>query len=318
MAGFYFGTSRWDNIPQTLGLSVVGGVMKGLWQGTPVQASFTNRYNQQTQNYSHYTCLQADLDPPLGLDGLEHGEAMKRIVDPTFRADVEARAKPFYLYVSISDGSVYAEHAEYASNPEYFRAAFDILAGAATTIMDRRAKNPPEWERAVASEWPALAQGWGFRLDARRGVMWGNVRGRETSASVVVKEGEVMTFVHVETPLPPGCHLSLTHQKSGFWAKLFRGEDIIVGDPAFDAAFVIKGEPEEFVRAALTPSAREQIMELTHSGASITLEGGKLAAWTNQLLTNREHLDALMKASFSAAEALCSPKVPLVSPIPYR
>ena len=319
MAGLHFGTSTWDNIPQTLGLSVVGGVMKGLWQGTPVQASFTNRYDQQTQKYYYFTCLQADLDPPLGLQGLENGEAMKRIVDPPFRADVEARAKELGLHdLWLGDSSVYAEYRNYASDPALYRVAFDTLTWAAKIIMDRRAKNPPEWERAIASAWPALAQAWNLRLDARRGLMEGNVAGRETSASVVVKEGEVMTFVHVATPSPPGCSLSLTHQKNGFWSKLFRGQDVIVGDPAFDAAFVVKGEPEPFVRAALTPSARAQIMGLTHAGASITLEHGKLAAWTNQLLTNREHLDALMKASFSAAEALCSPEAPLVSPTPYR
>jgi hypothetical protein len=317
MAGLYFGTSHWDNIPQTLGLSVVGGVMKGLWQGTPVQASFTNRYDQQRQQYYHFTCLRADLDPPLGLQGLEHGEAMKRVVDQRFQSDVEERAKNVGLHdLLIGDSSVYAEYGDYVSDPERYRVWFDTLTWAAKIIMDRRAKNPPEWERAIASAWPALAQAWSFRLDARRGLMAGNVGGRETSASVVVKEGEVMTFVHVATLLPPGCSLSLTRQKNGFWAKLFRGQDIIVGDPAFDAAFVIKGEPKEFVHAALTPSAREQIMELTHAGMSITLEHGRLAGWTNQLLTNREHLDALMKASCLAAEALCSPKVPLASPTP--
>ena len=91
MAGFYFGTSRWDDIPQALGLTVEGGVMRGMWQGVPVEAHFTNRYDRQNECYYHYTCLQAKLDPPLGLHGLENGQAMKRIVDEPFRAEVEAR-----------------------------------------------------------------------------------------------------------------------------------------------------------------------------------------------------------------------------------
>src|SRR5688572_6416468 len=93
MAGFYFGTSRWDDIPQTLGLTVDGGVMRGMWQGVPVEAYFTNRYDRNTESYDHITSLRADLDPPLGLSGLEKGEAMNRIVDAPLRADVEARAK---------------------------------------------------------------------------------------------------------------------------------------------------------------------------------------------------------------------------------
>jgi hypothetical protein len=162
-------------------------------------------------------------------------------------------------------------------------------------------------DRAIAVEWPALAQAWGFRLEPRRGLMWGNVGGRETHASVVVREGHVMTYVQVMTSLPAGSHLSLTHQKSSFWSKLFRGQDMNVGDPEFDAAFVIKGEPKELVHATLTPSAREQIKGLLHAGASISLQSGWLAVWENQLVTDREHLNVLMKASCAAADALCHP-----------
>lgn len=92
MAGLYFGTSRWDDIPQTtFGLTVDNGFMSGVWQGVPVEAYFTNRFDRDTESYDHVTCLKAELDPPLGLHGLENGEAMNRIVDTPFRADVEAR-----------------------------------------------------------------------------------------------------------------------------------------------------------------------------------------------------------------------------------
>lgn len=76
MAGLHFGTSHWDEIPQALGLTVEGGEMKGLWQRMPVLAYFTNRFNQQTQQYDYYTRLRAILDPPLGLQGLENGKLM--------------------------------------------------------------------------------------------------------------------------------------------------------------------------------------------------------------------------------------------------
>ena len=319
MAGFYFGKSSWDNIPQTLGLEVEHGIMFGLWQGVPVEASFTNRYDRTTDSYDHYTCLQASLDPPLGVQGLEDGAAMKRIVDDAFRADVEARAKAMKLVdLWFADTRVSGELNGYESNPERYRHAFDLLVWAARIVMERRAQNPPAWERAIASEWPPLAQGWNFQLDVRRGVMKGNVRGRPTSASVVVKQGAVMTHVNVAVTVPPECTMSLTRQKDGFFSKLFRGQDIEVGDPAFDEAFVIKGEPEAFVRAALTPAARQQILGLTQAGASISLEGGKLSAWTNALITNREHLDGLMKAAFLAAEALCPPPQAAGPQVPYR
>lgn len=309
MAGFYFGTSRWDDIPQALGLGVDGGVLMGTWEGVPVEAYFTNRFDRTTESYYHYTCLKAVLDPPLGLHGLEEGAAMKRVVDDAFRADVAARAAAMKLHdLWFGDASVYGEFYSYEANPERYRAAFDLLTAAARQVMERRARNPPPWEVAIARAWPALAKGWGFRLDVRRGLMHGEVRGRATSARVLVKNGAVLTHVDVDATLPQGCTLSLTRQEDGFFARLFRGQDVEVGDAAFDAAFVIKGEPESFVRAALMPAARRQILGLASAGASITLEDGKLSAWTNHLLTDLTQLDALMKAAFAAAEALCPPR----------
>jgi hypothetical protein len=319
MAGLHFGTSQWDQIPQTLGLTVEGGEMKGLWQGMPVLAYFTNRYHQQRETYDYFTRLRAVLDPPLGLQGLEDGEAMNRIVDPAFKADVEARIEAIGLDdLWFGDGMVAAEFDRYEEDPEKYRAAFDILTWAARIVMDRRAKNPPQWELAIGAAWPALARGWDFRLDVRRGLMEGTVRGRQTRARVVVEQGAVTTHVDVAVPLPPGATMALTRQKDGFFSKLFRGQDILVGDPAFDQTFVIKGEPEAFVRASLTPAAREQIMQLTQAGASIALKDGALAAWSNQLVTNLEHLDWLMKTAFSAAETLCPGQPPPASPVPYR
>jgi hypothetical protein len=319
MAGFYFGKSSWDNIPQTLGLTVNGGVMSGMWRqgAVRVEASFTNRYENEA--YYHYTCLRADIDPPLGLDGLENGAAFSRIVDEWFRTDIEARAKALGLReILIRDHVIYAEWYEYQSDAERYRAAFDLMVWAVKVVQDRRAKNPPQWELDIAAAWPSLAQGWKLALDVRRGCMEGLVGGRQTSAKVVIKKGMLMTFVHVDVPLPAGCSLSLTRQENGFLRSLFRGQDVIVGDQAFDAAFIIKGEPETFVRTALTPTARQQILGLTYAGASITLEDGKLATWTNELLTNGDRLDSLMKAAYSAAAALCPPQGPSAPQAPYR
>ncbi len=51
----------------------------------------------------------------------------------------------------------------------------------------------------------------------------------------------------------------------GFFSKVGKflgGQDIEIGDRAFDEAFVIKGEPEEFVFDVLTPEVREAIFGL--------------------------------------------------------
>ena len=148
--------------------------------------------------------------------------------------------------------------------------------------------------------------------------MTGTVRGRTTSARVINQHGTLLTCVAVEVPVPAGCEMSLSRQEDGFFKKMFRGQDINVGDPAFDAAFVIKGKPEAFVRDALTPTAREQILGIEHAGCSITLAEGVLKALSKDLLTTGEHLDGLMKAAYSAALALWPEPDRNAAQTPYR
>jgi hypothetical protein len=203
--------------------------------------------------------------------------------------------------------------------PQTLGLTVDLFAWAAHIVLDRRAKNPPPWELEIAATWPALAQGWGLQLDARRGAMTGTVRGRPTKVGLDYHNGAFTTRVEIAVPVPAGCELSLARQDGDhFFAKLFRGQDVIVGDAAFDAAFVVKGEPESFVRGALTPAARAHILGLTHTGCSITLKDGALIAWSKEQITDRERLDALMKSAYAATLALCPEPTPGAPPLPYR
>jgi hypothetical protein len=319
MAGLYFGTSRWDQIPQTLGLTVDQGVMSGLWQGMRVDAHF---YNQEDPHRTihHYTGLGLPFDPPLGVQGLESAELWTRIVDPQLCADFEARATALGMSEAfIGDGGIRGTWPHYESGVERYRAAFNLFAWAAHIILDLRAKNPPPGELEIGATWPVLAKHWGLELDVRRGAMTGTVRGRPTKVGLGFQKGELTTRVEIAAPVPVGCELSLARQDGdGFFAKLFRGQDVVVGDPAFDAAFVIQGEPEPFVRAALTPSARTSILELTRAGCSITLKEGVLTVWTRERLIDRDRLDELMKTAYAATAALCPDPTAGAPPAPYR
>jgi len=320
MAGFYFGKSRWDDIPQALGLTAFDdGYMRGPWRGHPVEAHFYNKHDRQRDTYYHYTAIGLWFEPTLGVFGLEGGRLFDHIFEPALREDVTKRAEALGLSgLVFSDLGIDATWSDYQSGVERYRAAFELFAWAAQVVMDRRAKNPPPWEIEIRNVWPSLAQGWGLQLDPRRGLMKGVVQGRTTSARVINQRGTLLTTVEVDVALPTGSTLSLARQEDGFFKKLFRGQDVIVGDPVFDAAFVIKGEPEAFVRGALTPLARQKILELAYAGVSIELKDGKLVAMTKNLLTSREHLDALMKAAYTAAVALCPPPQVAGPQVPYR
>ncbi len=320
MAGLHFGKSRWDEIPQVLGLTVDdGGVMSGHWQGMSVNASFSSQEDNHGA-IGHRTDLGMPFDPPLGVHGLPSAELWMLIVDPRLSADFEASTKGLGMFAaSIGDGGIWGRWGHYEAAPERYRAAFELFAWAAQIILARRAKNPPPWELEIAETWPALAQGWGLALDVRRGAMTGTVRGRPTKVCFGSHGFASTTRVEIAVPVPTGCELSLARQDGdGFFSKLFRGQDVVVGDPAFDAAFIVKGDPESFVRAALTPAARAHILELTRTGCAITLQDGALIAWVKERITDRERVDALMKAALAASLALCPEPNPGAPPLPYR
>ena len=207
--------------------------------------------------------------------------------------------------VVIGDGGFFGTWNHYEESAERYRAVFELFASAAPIFIAKRREHPPAWIVALETTWPSLAQGWGLQLDVARAKMTGVVRGLPTMVEVRQHAQGRATGVEVTVPLPAGCELRLKKQDGdGFFDRLFRGQDVKVGDPTFDDAFVIKGEPEEFVRAALSPIVRQQLLYLLNAGVALTLEKGKLIALARGVLTDREQLDQLMKAAYTAATSL--------------
>lgn len=315
--GFYFGKSHWDDIPQQLGLTAEDdGFLRGQWRGFPVTAHFYNRFDRSTEDYYHYTDVNLRFDPPLGVGGTE---VENLVLEPELVLEVSKKCKEMGMTVTIGDGGFFGTWNGYEGTAVRYRAVFDLFAWAAAIILQRRAQHPPAWIVALGESWPSLAKGWGLALDVARAKMTGSVRGLPTSVVVQSHYRGRMTSVEVAVPLPAGFELQLKKQDGdGFFDRLFRGQDVVVGDPAFDGAFVIKGKPEELVRAALTPAARQQILGLSYAGVAITLEDGRLSALAKGVLTDREQLDQLMKAAYSAAVALAPNAAPNAPPAPYR
>lgn len=315
MAGFYFGTSRWDDIPAALGLAVEDGILRGTWNGVPVRASFGNQYDQQRDNYDHYTWLVASFEPPLLL-----GSGEVRGLDPAHRAwvldpgvigallsGVSEAARLTDL--AVSDASVSGTWWHYEASSDRYRAAFDALSHVVRVVGERRATHAAAWEGVLNTEWAPVTQAWGLRGDRGRHGFAGKVGGRDVVVRPTIeadpqggKASLFTTEVEVQVGLPPGTQLSLSRQDGdGFFRRLFRGQDVKVGDAAFDAAFVVKGEPESFVHRALGPSVRAHLNALRADGYEVTFHDGVLDVFAPRFTSTGPELDALMKRAFSTA-----------------
>jgi hypothetical protein len=316
MAGFYFGTSRWDDLPAALGLQVEEGYLRGSWGGVRVQASFGNQYDHQRGTYDYYTWLRASFDPPLLL-----GSGVVRGLDPEHRALVLDARVLAELQASVAaaaqlsdyalqDGCVSGTWWRYEESAARYRAAFEALTHVVKVVAARRAAHPARWEGALQAHWGGVVKAWGLSVDPPRYRFWGKVQGRDVVVSPAIehdpvsKTGLFTTQVQIQVGLPPGMALSLSRQNGdGFFRRLFRGQDVIVGDAAFDAAFVVKGEPESFVRSALGPRVRAQINALRAGGYEVTLHDGVLDVFAPGFTSTGPELDALLKQAFSAAAA---------------
>jgi hypothetical protein len=312
MAGLAFGTSTWDDIPNALDMQVRSGVLMGTWNDLPVHAYFDNPYDRTNESYYHATHLYAELDPPLllgrgAIRGLDP-EHRRRVLDESLLDELVTRTKsagPFsdcgvYVASETVGGTWYRHEGDAAK----YRVGFDALTSAAKVILARRAADPAAWEIAVRSEWPPVASGWNLSLDSRRAQLEGTVRGRRVLVRAAIVEDLFTTTVRIALGLPEGCTVSLAPQHGdGFFKRLFRGQDVILGDAPFDAAFVVKGEPETFVRAAVGPAMRAQLVTLATSGCTVSLDKGVLEVCAAGFTATAAQLDELMKRTFAAIDA---------------
>lgn len=206
---------------------------------------------------------------------------------------------------TVSDRGVDVELPGWERDVARVREALEAAASLAEHLLDRRRDMPPSWEPSLQRAWGEIAAAWRIGFDAPRLRMEGDVRGRGVCLETAAEGERLLTRVRIALPGAAGVHLGLARQDGdGFFKRLFRGQDIATGDVAFDAAFVVRGDPEDGVRARLGPAARAQLLQLLAGDAGIEVKDGALLVSAGAPMLSAEALDALLKLAFSAAEAL--------------
>ncbi|MFO0761922.1 MAG: hypothetical protein U0359_36115 [Byssovorax sp.] len=297
--------------------------------------------HQKDEYYRYYTELYALLDPPLhmGLHVYERGGFGKVLGDLFGSKDIQVGHAEFddrfdvrgldadhvrrLLYgpvgtellaqqkrhpkLWISDIYATVEYPEYERDLDKVRAGLETAGRLGEVILAQRAQQLAAWEPMLRRTWQAVASGWRLDFDAPRVTIKGEARGLRLEASVVLLGGDKLaTEVRFPLPLPAACGLTLARQHGGdnFLFRFFRGQDIKIGHPDFDAAFVVKGEPEAQVRALLNPAACQALLALQARTTVLALDKGVLRCCVPDVLVSPDHLDDLLKAGFLAAEAL--------------
>lgn len=317
--------------------------IRGYHAHETVWLGYEEEDGSEAYDYRHYTELYAILEPPLRcglrvdswklapdaprqedafslgdteLDRCYQGEASQReiaravLTDPTVRALLLEHAKT-WAKLWVSDRYVTIELPSYERRLRYVKPALAAVGAIGEAVLRARAAIRTPAEEAQRAAWAQVASGWGLDLSGDGARMQGAVRG--TALDVRLSPDGWGMEIAVRLQTPPPCELRLRRQApedkpfgDGLIHQVFGFQDIVVGDPAFDARFIVQGEPEDAVRALLRPEARAVLLEVLDRFPGMKLEDGRLVVLEKALDDPRE-LDQVLKLCFAAAEALSPP-----------
>jgi hypothetical protein len=306
--GFYLRDQRvkaWQAVAQRLGLRYENDTIHGVLDGQYVRAFQESRGAGKSRTV--YTIATATLVPAfdLGLGVHRHGflstvgewVGMKDIAigDPTFdaklvvRGDEASRVQALFAHpplraalenahksgarFTLVDSGFRIETTGAASGP-WVEYALRVSALVTRSASDARPRVPVASVLAPhRALWAEYAETVGMTgIDTPL-----SMSGRMDGAAVFVSASRVGALeygldvrVNLERPLGIG----LVVQPSGsvsFLSELFGGQDLKVGDPAFDQRFVVKATNRHALAAILDATARRLVLELAASTGEVQL-----------------------------------------------
>ncbi len=168
--------------------------------------------------------------------------------------------------VVVTDGSVRV-HLDRPLRTE--RALTDLVRGmialAEALEASRRHVQPPERLRSLVEPWGALAERKGLELEPWLPALSGRLDGRDVVVAISrdqqAYKAEIRLWFREHKPL--GFRLQPQVEPDGYWSV---GQDIQLGDEAFDRRFVVKGWDPGKIRDLLDPEARSALLQALRSG----------------------------------------------------
>lgn len=317
------------------------GNLRGYWGGVELfgahateRESYIDEQGLRQESEHRVTWFYAKFDPPLRLGlSIAADNALSRFVqwvrsdrdievgepgfDKAFRVAARdamatrsllngavaaelVRARARHTIVTVNDDELCITENGWTTAPATVASAFEVVGRAATEILASRRGLVLPWEMQLRERWARALAPMGLAFDPIRLDARGVVRG--LFVTVEVDGGDALaTVVKVAAPAPFATGLRIFRQEQGVVARWFRGQDILVGDTAFDDAFVVKGEDESEVRAVLGGLAARRLLQL-RAGGAVTIENNTLTVRAERL--EIDHVAAMVTACVEAAMAM--------------
>lgn len=165
---------------------------------------------------------------------------------------------------------------------------------------------------SVRATWRAVAEDLGGRFEGPSGP-WYRRRGTSVEATVdgvpvrldsyrVSTGSATIVYTRAAAPGPAGHRFRSTRRHALSWIPLaFGGQDVSVGDHAYDARFVVKTDDPGWLRDRFSGDVVERHLALP--GASLTLKRGRITAVIQGWCGREDRLRALVSLAAAASRA---------------
>jgi len=246
-----------------------------------------------------------EVDPYYTI-GAAEPEMARRLLTVPYVAEALRWHREAPFRPQIGDAMVRVETRGKEFHPRALGLAIDGAVDLARRVMAARGEiGSTPTEHAVATSWRRVAEARGFTLELQNTRMHGRYEGMYVDVDTKIERGNRVTQFTVRYDRPLGVGLKLTRQGSmSGLGKLFGMQDIEVGDPAFDGRFVVKGAPEQAVRAMLTPEVRARLVDLQSQVSHLEVADDRLVAVVGWLVAEPQWLESGIAAVAKAGAAL--------------
>jgi hypothetical protein len=168
------------------------------------------------------------------------------------------------------------------------------------------------YNRATAAGWRGAADQLGLVYSPGKGFSGRSITGTMATHPVrvdAVNRGggnsqHVVTRFRVSYP-PLGFDLSLGREHAlRRLTKLFGAQDVEVGDPAFDEAFIVKTSDPARAAALLTPAVRDSLLRLLAAYPQVQVGDNRISLERTGLIRRSDALVSITRRLLAAARAL--------------
>ncbi len=167
--------------------------------------------------------------------------------------------------------------------------------------------------------WSSVAARLGLQYGSNR--IWGYLEGQHVQCQLVMRgtHNNRQAWTVVTAMLHPRLDLGLAISKQGIlhdaFGSLLGNTDHEIGDPHFDAAFIIKGDETSRMKALLRPDLRQRLMQGLQSGWNAALNDRATSVERRGSVTSEQTIEWALKnvAKTASIVAAVRDSVPIAS-----